>query len=103
MKMTDKEIQAIILIQSVATVYAGTRNDEYAMEIKEAVMVTEAILERVAFSRNKRETFSNCCGEPILENTDLCSSCLEHCEEEVEEEVGDEAYNKASSNAGELI
>ena len=24
---------------------------------------------------------SNCCGAPIVENTDLCSKCLEHCDE----------------------
>ena len=24
---------------------------------------------------------SNCCGYPIIENTDICSICLEHCEE----------------------
>ena len=23
---------------------------------------------------------SNCCGAPIIENTDVCSQCKEHCE-----------------------
>ncbi len=33
--------------------------------------------------------FSNCCGEPIIDNTDLCSKCKEHCETlaEVDEEL----------------
>jgi len=52
---------------------------------------------------------SNCCNAPIIENTGLCSECKEHCEvvdcevyyEEYTKE--DEAYDKASSNAGELI
>ena len=53
---------------------------------------------------------SNCCGESIIENTDICSDCKEHCEavdenEFYEEEYTheDEAYDKASSNKGELI
>jgi len=29
--------------------------------------------------------YSNCCGASILENTDICSQCLEHCEAEQEE------------------
>ena len=51
---------------------------------------------------------SNCCGESIIENTDICSDCKEHCDA-VDEEVyyeytrEDEAYDKASSNKGELI
>ena len=27
------------------------------------------------------EPVSNCCGEPIEENTDICSKCKEHCSE----------------------
>jgi len=26
------------------------------------------------------EPISNCCGVYVLENTDICSKCLEHCE-----------------------
>ncbi len=27
-----------------------------------------------------REKVSNCCNEPIEENTDICTKCKEHCE-----------------------
>ncbi len=30
-------------------------------------------------------SLSNCCGEPILEDNDVCSSCLEHCVTKTEE------------------
>ena len=54
---------------------------------------------------------SNCCGAEIIENTDLCTECVEHCSpvseeefySEVEHTKEDEAYDKASSNKGELI
>lgn len=29
---------------------------------------------------------SNCCNAEVIENTDLCSECLEHCEIELEME-----------------
>ena len=25
------------------------------------------------------EEVSNCCGEPVYEDTDICSSCKDHC------------------------
>ena len=28
---------------------------------------------------SKKETVSNCCNAPIIEETDLCSDCKEHC------------------------
>ena len=28
------------------------------------------------------EVVSNCCGEPIEEDTDICSGCGEHCSEQ---------------------
>jgi len=30
--------------------------------------------------KNKPEEVSNCCSEPVDENTDVCSKCGEHCE-----------------------
>lgn len=35
------------------------------------------------FFLSEEEYVSNCCGEAVTENTDLCSKCGEHCEEEV--------------------
>ena len=39
---------------------------------------------------------SNCCGAEIVENADLCASCLEHCgvEEVNEEEQGMDAEER---------
>ena len=36
------------------------------------------------------EPVSNCCGEPIEENTDICSRCKEHCSEQ---ELGEYIYD----------
>lgn len=33
------------------------------------------------------EEVSNCCGERIYENTDICSVCHEHCEPVTEDEA----------------
>ncbi len=36
------------------------------------------------------EIVSNCCGAPIIENTDICSQCGEHCSEQ---ELGEYMYD----------
>lgn len=39
---------------------------------------TEKIIEDL--NPTKQDLKSNCCGESLVENTDICSKCEEHCE-----------------------
>jgi len=42
-----------------------------------------------------KEPISNCCGEKILEDSDVCSKCKEHCSaQEIIDEVTEELENK---------
>ena len=58
-------------------IFGGSDNDK----LKDAINVTESFLLDVKVDSGiYEESFSNCCGAAIIENTDLCSDCQEHCE-----------------------
>ena len=47
-------------------------------------------LDKYLAEQDMAEPVSNCCGEPIEENIDICSGCKEHCSEV---ELGEYMYD----------
>ena len=101
-KLTMAEVEAITMLIGIAkSCQKPTDSTELTAMYKKNIDIVSSMTTKMSW--DVHDKFSNCCGEPILEDIMICSLCLEHCEEEVEEEVEDEAYNKASNNKGTLI
>ena len=56
--------------------------DLVTYEAETMPLLRDAFRDAVIDWRETRKQLSepNCCSKPIVENSDLCSGCLEHCE-----------------------
>jgi hypothetical protein len=53
--------------------------EKYPVNNDELIVGNALVATPKELGEEDEEPVSNCCGAPIIENTDMCSDCKEHC------------------------